>query len=634
MYREFDSLPDLDRQLVAYLVGVVTDRAVTEGRTAPGPTAAPADSGDSAAGRPTSSQEEDPDSERRSAQEQITDVLDGFRRVVAGDRPSTSLDPDRLLLFSIAIGNGDALPTHVVNRLYRRHAEISLIVGEAEQWLKTLATDFASEDVAELVVPGWAIVGEADLERRLAAMAQGDDLTAARGALRLLNIMSVRPRDLWANDETTQSELAEKAERWVKLLADPLRSMNATKYLAGLAERHDEGLLRAIVEGAPDDVGTADVQALRAAFQGDHSPLVAVAIGDRYDIRPWARELLQRDVALLDDVDLANLIKRRIKTPLRRAALVELLNRGNCSVDQLANAVDDASSDLTNLVLDYVDARRVLAQQLLDRLVDERSPWATALRPRLMAMSIPLDELRRSAGSALDHEAWEALTWLDGESMADEARQLLSQTEDEWASSAAAELPALAGEKSVFGYLYGRRTNAAAQLLARLSPDVRGADDIDLIRQALEHINRSAKADVATALALVGERRDAPLLAESARLTMDEEREALTAASLRLGGTEFARSLLGSADAELVHAAVQALGADGNVPISEFEALLHSESAQIRVAAVAVITQRADPAFLEALLANYIEHPPYYYNVSASIDRFLYAPGRVRSYLA
>jgi hypothetical protein len=63
-------------------------------------------------------------------------------------------------------------------------------------------------------------------------------------------------------------------------------------------------------------------------------------------------------------------------------------------------------------------------------------------------------------------------------------------------------------------------------------------------------------------------------------------------------------------------------------------ALLHSKIDGVRVLAVACLHRLADRARLEAILDEYMQTRPYYYNVVCWLDRVLYAPAPLQDMFA
>ncbi len=613
LYREFVTAADFDQQLFMYLAELVTkrasERAAQEER--PGPVQAVAQV------TPQLEEPSESDSGLNAAQEQVLSVLDGYRQIVGGHEAARTLDRDRLLLLALAVQQDGVMPTHVANRLFVRREGLALLVGEGERWLETLAADYASDNTADMVIPGWQLVGGGDLPDELALMATAGNAAAARGALKMLTALRARPGGLWPD----------RSGPWTSLLSDSWRSREAMDYLATVANSDDLPMLNALAQASPGESISKEIQALIGVLAGDLAGLVGV-VRDSYASRGWAHDVLGREIRQLPDEMLVKVVNegRPGAKNLRRAGFQELANRGTIDSETLAVVLADSDLVLNEFGVAFVQDHREMADGLLAALKDKKATSAMSILPHLMALSLPAEELRHESESPLNSDQWDAILLAEPVAMADEARHVLAQGDEAWAAEAATRAPVLADENDLLAYLYGKRATAAALLLGRLEPQLRQPGDVALVRQAIARGRRFAKADMAVALVGLGEAQDARLLVEVSKRTLSDEKQRLVDAGLKLGGPDLARSLVDDPDPSVAEAGALALAAEASVTSDELQVYLQHSNAKVRVAALSGVIARSSREELQVLLSQYISSPSYFYNVSAGLDRCLYAP--------
>ncbi len=615
LFRRFRNADDLERQLYDCLIQLLTKPA----REAPPPDASvPSEQFGLLAQIRVQPGALNP------GQEQGIAVLDGFRQLLGGQGQPASVDTDRFLLLALAVQSEGVIPTHVANRLFLRRASLALLVLEAERWLETLAADYDSNDAADMVIPGWQIVSGGDKPSELCDLVLGSNKAAASGALKMLTAMKARPPGLWSREEVT-GELERSVTRWRSLLAEPWSALTAMEYLTGVAALDDVALLHALTAVANGESFGREVSALTDVLEGKTGSVAESVVSG--GAPTWAQIRLEPLVSQLPDDTVRLLMsKGRLQPSLRVAAFDELAARGLADTAVLETALADNLEVVRERAMQFVESNRAMAPGLFEALAPSKADGVDAVRPRLLALSTSGPDLRRSSASILAHDQWAALLVAEPEAMAAEARALL-RSRDDFAARAAAELPSsfAEGDKLV-AYLYAKRVAAAARLLARLPVGSREVDDGSLVRQAVDTLPSWLKPDALITLGDLGDSCDAPTLVEAAKRTYSGEKASLLSAAIRLGGLEFARSMCDDDDGEVATAGIRALAADANLGSGDFEPYLRHENAHVRMAALEAVVARSSRTDLVGLLDRYVATSPYYYNVSAGLDRYLFAP--------
>jgi hypothetical protein len=630
LYREFESLDDLDRQLTDYLVSLITRRVASaptiEGpsRPAPGPPDVQVE---------IRSEEPSDDSGLDDAQRQLAAVLAAYDELIRRGKLTPGLDGDRLMLFALAVRGEGILPTHVANRLYLRRAQVHLVSGEAGQWMRALAADMAGDREADMVVPGWYFVDETILLTRLEALFHDDDRTVSNGAAMILKRLGARPDYLWAPPEASREDINKSAEAWRPLLSDFTVSRTFFAYLAQVSTVSDVLLLEALSGEGVDHLWTDEIRALRDALQGEFDKIVLLCTANRSDGVRWAANSLLDQLGSLSEANLVSLVNDGggdVNLELRRAAFRRLASRGEIGISSLHAAIASDDVPLQDLGLQYLegrDDRQAVATELWSLL---RAQHVTSnVIPRVTALALTHEELRTAARSPLREDEWEALLWADGTAMASEARELLRMGPAGWARSALEDEPSLSDHEDLLRYLYGRRARAAVLLLARLPVDAQDAGDVGLVRKELERADVTTREDAASALATIGLPEDAPAIVAAAGVALGVSREVLVNTALSLGGLPFARSQIDNPDPRIAAAAARLVTRDEAVEVTELEQLLNHRQSEVRLAGVAELTKRLTRQQSEDLLQRYPQQGHYYYNVVAALDRRLYAPDAI-----
>ena len=123
----------------------------------------------------------------------------------------------------------------------------------------------------------------------------------------------------------------------------------------------------------------------------------------------------------------------------------------------------------------------------------------------------------------------------------------------------------------------------------------------------MRRVHFTGKIELAHALAQLGDDRDAPAIAEVARIAGYAESQSLIRDALAVGGPSFARTLIASANPLDAQQAIQTLTATDDVTAEELETYLQSPVDRVRLAALAGIVARSSRSELEALLRRYTE---------------------------
>lgn len=126
LFRDVTDTADFERQLTEFLLHRIGE-TVSRSSAAPD---SPSDEQKSASaadqaravGSPTGA------ALLNETQAQLLDVLAGYSSLISGDLKNARFDNDRLLLFASSISKEPLLPTHQLNRLYRRRSELELMV--------------------------------------------------------------------------------------------------------------------------------------------------------------------------------------------------------------------------------------------------------------------------------------------------------------------------------------------------------------------------------------------------------------------------------------------------------------------------------------------------------------------------
>jgi hypothetical protein len=241
-----------------------------------------------------------------------------------------------------------------------------------------------------------------------------------------------------------------------------------------------------------------------------------------------------------------------------------------------------------------------------------------------MAMVADADQLAVSAGGRFGEDSWEAMLLVAGDVVAEQARRLLRDGRDAWVRSIADGLADVS--EDVANFLFERRASAAIDLLARLSPDHRTAEDLALVRAEADADHWRTREAAGLALATLGSAEDVTRLLEVASKTSGATQQLLLAAALRFGGPTLPRTLVSESGGRFIQEGARAIAMDPQTEIDELLGLLRHENDAVRLVALEALIPQLEVQQLETLLDDYAGDRPYYYNVIAALDRTLYGP--------
>lgn len=647
LYRTFRSTDDLELQLTNYLTDFLTQQAVAAQQPA-----AVADSPVTAMGQATpatvsEATESDASAEVDDARRQVGDALESWADIVLGRSSAGSLDRDRLLSFAVAVGQDDEpLSHHLVNRLYRRRDSVHLSAAEAQSWLRAFCEDAGRvpDDVWGRFVPGWFFFApDSDLPARLVAMTDEDGWARARGAVVLLTTLGARPAALWpadtpATEKGAVAKLEDEpgsspADLWVRLLERSSTASATLNYLHAVATQDDRPLLHDIAAAADGQSWQAATRAVVASVLGDKQPAVEYLLTQPFSPPPWiVTDVLDAIPDAATDRLLALLEGRHTNDGVRIAGFDELIRR---------TALDDTTGPAAvTVMLRRSEATRA---HLLDRphdAVDERlRNWlrpgfeaikredrTLGLQERVDARTRTTDELGAAATPTLNGlDAWQALGVQGASSMAERARQVLRSGGEEFGQ----ELDdATDSTASIRRFVAGQARAAALLILAAVPEPERQSGDVDLVLAELASGDFVTEQEGLQALVALAGPEHVPALFEALpRALRRHDTTYAVARIVELGRTAAARRLLGDDDGNLATAGARALVADPAFGEHEIVDLLYHDNSMVRRAAFDALATRLDEAPLRTLLDEYPRRGgPYYYDVMAALDWYLYAP--------
>jgi len=645
LYRTFTSVQDLELKLVLFLSDYLTKQAAASQQPpaaadAPGTATVPATAADVAEATET-----DAPGDVDEARRQIGEALQSWADIVLGRRPAAPPSRDRLLSFAVAMGqDGDALGTHLANRLYRERESLALSAAEADSWLRAFCEEAGRvpDSVWGRYVPAWVFFAdEVDLPARLIGLAQGDVWPRARGAVVLLAAVGARPVSLWPNEQEQSQEgavaiaaAASQTQIWARLLGADSTGSVALQYLHRVATPADRPLLNRIAAVSEGQPWASATQAVIASVLGDNLPSFEYLLAHPYSPPAWA---LDDVLELIPEADSEHLItlmdSRHTNDALRIRVFDELLTR---------NALDDATGPIVIAVM--LRSSEGTRAHLLDRRyesIDEslrrwlRAGWVSlgkddrryGVQERVDALTRPADELAAAASPSLSGlDAWQALGIHGSPHLAQRARDVLSSGGTEFSDGLPEDDPRMV---DVRPFLAAQARAAALQILASVPPEDRQDGDLDLVRAELASGEFVTAQPALAALAALAEKRDLPeLFAALPQAVRRHETEAILATILERGGVLVARQLTQQEDDSLAAAGARALADDTSVGADELVELLYHANPAVRRAAFAGVVARLDDEGLLALLDSYAERlgVNHYYDVIAALDWHLYAP--------
>lgn len=653
LYQEFRSTDNLATLVLTFLTNHVLPLAL---RSFDSP-AMPAGTGSDMEERSNASAATSADVERNQvdvaashalspAQQELSDTFRSFDSLVCG-RPHVELDIDRLALIARAFErNPDPMGAHLVNRIYRRRADLHLSVPEMELWVRTFLADIGTSTTRQdRVIPGWPILAPENstieaVDSRLLRSTADKSAAVARGAVRVLIRLGRRPTSLWGDThmfsdyepQETASAAADTdapsaREVSLRTWVDMFRSLPgvdvAFDYLCLLVERSDEGLLDALSASQDLDEASKDaVRALRAAHRGDFGALAALAPSNYSSDTEALSSLL---VAHVDELPAEALerIAKFSKPHLRRAAIQRLLGE-EINEQVLKDALVWKDSATVAMLLEKADGSAAFGEAMLSIVTQERSKYPDDIEAKLLSKLRSPDELRAMCeASPLNDHAWQALTISLGSAMLDEARQML----DTDASVIRSRLSSIEGEyPSVVPFVAAKYRAAACALIGELK--CASSEDVKRLASEVERQELASRAIALVALSrVVGEGQLS--LVEDSLTDIDDYIFVGDASELLSGGLAglLAERWQNSEIATLKDSAEQWKLGQPDRSVEELALALYDSSPATRIAALESLAERMNRQELTELLKSYPEGKgTHWYNVVAGLDEYLFAP--------
>lgn len=669
LYREFRSADHLESQILTFLTPKLLD--LIDITTSTGTDLGPVDP--KGAPEPATAvlvQDVDLD----IAREQLSTALHRLDAIVRGDTTDYTFDRDRISLMAAAFGqDDDPLGTHLVNRLYMRRGELALSVGEHEAWTRTLLNDIGtSTGMENRTVPGWGALQAVDprgkdFDEEILRWAVDGNKAVALGAMRSIVRLERRPAVLAGSQgpqlgtktamddraaggsiEADPQEFAKadaagapgaeaqspaqapedaqaRAQAWVKLL-NALPGLSATlNYLIhGYGE--DRVLLDAIAgEESLNDQSREVVDAVLASLEGDFSKIAARSPSASSPDGTGITKLLIRHVDALKDEDVNRLARDNYNTPLRLAALRVGLKRRLLTNATLLHTLKSEDRLANDLLVDTASSDPPFGLSLLTIIAKEKLSLLETpdLEPRLMAVCYTADELRAlDESNEYSTDAWEALTYLLGDGMLSEAREVLD-TDAAAFRERIPEHPDIS--PSLVRYIVQGASRAAVDLLSR-SP-LQTVEDMVRVARAVQRSSSVVRPRELIALASVSTPEMQALITETIAT--------ISAYSFVSDIHELMRTALGPAMSAHFHdsdipqlrtAARQWYFGQPERTEAELREAVYDGDGPVRMTALGALLARLDRPGLEQLLEEYPRSSrPFWYNIVARLDEHLYA---------
>jgi hypothetical protein len=634
LYRRFQDRHDLVRQVQSVLVAKALARSdATAREDAVGSSAA---------------EELPPDTiatvELDEAREQMSSTVRAFDTIIRGEATgSVHYDQDRLELIARAFSRDkEEIGSHLANRLFRRRSELSLSVGEAELWLRSLLADVGRHEAPSRTIPGWGVLGDPNGEiGKLVKLATSDERAVAIGALRAMRERGLRPGALFGGADgefQAEDDLSEIVDTWVKVLnADPGTSEALDYLLASFGP--SARLTGEVAEAEHLDGHTAPLLTdARAAVAGRPQQL-ASEFGVIHASRPdnfELRRILTQQLEALSDVHLSQLLRRASGPDLHLPALKIALQRGILTAEECEKVIkwDDPGQDdteqvdaLVEIATDHPAAAAVL-------LGGKNGVKSRRLRTALMARTFPVDDLRTAhRQKPWDTDSWISVLLVGGSEELTEARELL----DTEAASLRERLGSeLKGRDDLVEFIVGEHLAAAGIFLARRLGDAEAVADSEQRTHDLQRIIQAARlshrlertkfivelADVVNIDSEADMVILKPWLRGFAADLYVSEWDTLLDTPLAPVAAEIA---VASENETLRDKGLAWVAAQRSTRDEQLLDYIYNERSEVRVAAVSNLIERWEPPRLTQLLDTYADSErPYWYNVITALDDHLH----------
>ncbi|MCT2225309.1 DUF4062 domain-containing protein [Microbacterium paraoxydans] len=294
---------------------------------------------------------------------ELAGVFEAFGDVLAGRETEASLDFDRLEFFAVAISRDhDDVPVHLVNRLFRRRDELSLIGAELRAWLRRYIQDQGSATApADRVIPFAAVVDKGWISDRLEeeseSFLKSDDSRVRLGALRLLSALRLRPENIWPR--VTEGRDGNLGDVW-NAAAGSTTKAEMVRYWIAVHRRGDLSRARYLAN-QDGDLGVVG-RALVGLFASNRDASLLLEVDKTLLVDPMVRELfggVSPESTLADEVLVGLVSQSYLGVEIRAAAIREILARDALPAKALRKLVvssDDTTWAQTLREVESIDA--------------------------------------------------------------------------------------------------------------------------------------------------------------------------------------------------------------------------------------------------------------------------------------
>lgn len=622
MYNTFDSVDEFKLNVLNLLLSEMTRRqperpgeslAVTQGRRSNGMHPRDTDEG--------------------SAPIQIngiSGVLQSFAEELRGESHDEPLDQDRLQLFSLAVSRDkEAPPTHLVNRIYQRRSELKLSTPELRALLRAYLCNVGlNPDEEQRVVPFVNIVGRdwlvSELEKDAHNILRSDEPGEARGCLRLLIALNLRPRMLWSTFDDTAHDVSGLWESVAKvgLLGEAIR------YWALVALRDDLAIATALAES--DDKSARHLGSVGRSLiekSGSIDPLVAIdaslLANEEINLRLGGNPFGALSQHALEDV----IIRESISHHVRECALAEMASR-DCWTQKVVRFLfqDDTLATFRGPSVRRT-GRGLLGQtkmaetkmSILSEAERRGEDGKFALRaivassPELREF-IGFDAAKLVAAGKLE-ETFEIFA--NDESLSDVAWKLVDG-ELESFEVYHHRLRGAGLEEKTLEFVRESAVSSALEYLIYSQPKINNRVRNEIRSRVRDEAILTGR--YINLLELVAQDQDVPVILEHSGYAMKSAPSRL-ARLLNKSSLRGLRALLSSSEGVVVAAALSELVRRKRPPSdSHLRQLMRHNSDRVRFIATRAVVSRTED--LDELMKSYVqEEPRYFYNVIWEIDR-------------
>ncbi|WP_192809115.1 DUF4062 domain-containing protein [Actinomadura montaniterrae] len=647
LYRQFSTVKDFELQVTKYLMAVVVDQSSHDIPPSPEGTV---DKVTATEQLPTDTEPEEQD----EAREQLAATLYSFYSLAKiGSTGDGLLDPDRLLLFSMAVQfEMLSIPIHSMNRIYGKRREYAISIIEYRLIIWTVAENFHTTRNGEIrsFAPGFEMImrvgSRSDLEDVLVSqmLTQKAEIPVSNGSLGILREMKARPAQLWgsrenvsnpsssASDSVARSE-QDLVENWAHLLGVPQTENAAFNYMSSVVRDSDFSLLKALSDRIDNASVAEKVMAIAKYAIGDLSGICDLASKRYLSEESCFERMLKASFSQMSEEQLSAVIlgQRSLSDSLVRDAFTALSRHRAPTSEEYLRLLKSKKNELISLAFNVAEvageaaALNLLAaaSQFNDDKADED---LDEYRHRLRSLVQTEEELRAELSNPWSFvDAWSALSWLHGSALASEAREILDSDCDSALDETKLEEAGYDARLRTFVRTLLRRS--ALDLLARIPAKDRDDQDVERFRRELARKERLTTPQAVKGLTLTGTAEDATHFLKLVTNHYGEEKKVLLKSAVKLGGAKIARKMIADSDEETASAGAHALSTDSSIPLSELQSYLYSSHDSVRMEIWKAVENRMGRGELEDYIDEYRSREAgYYYDVVAALDRKLYMP--------